>query len=126
MYLEFRQGKPQGTFLLKEMLARIGDSETRIFRIAEAPFFSFSCVCGGKGRCHGVFPGFFSPKLRRISVFFYSEHAVSSPSTRGDKLFFEFGKNGTNMEIRNSRLDFSRIRVYILLKFGISPVAEFK
>ena len=30
------------------------------------------------------------------------------------------------MEIRISLLDFSRIRVYILLKFGIFPAAEFK
>ena len=43
-------------------------------------------------------------------------------------LFFnlESGKNETNMEIRIPLLDFSRIRVYILLKFGNSPAAELK
>ena len=50
MYLEFRQGKPQGTFLPKETLAFIGDSETRIFRIAyafdESDIFQFTELMG--------------------------------------------------------------------------------
>ena len=36
MCLEFRQGKPQRTFLPEEPFAFIGDSKTRIFRITDA------------------------------------------------------------------------------------------
>ena len=126
MYLEFRQGKPQGTFLLKEMLARIGDSETRIFRIAEAPFFSFSCVWGGEGTMPWGVSGILFPKITQDICFFLFRTRRFIPIDTRRQAFFEFGKNGTNMEIRNSRLDFSRIRVYILLKFGNLPAVELK
>lgn len=126
MYLEFRQGKPQGTFLPKETLAFIGDSETRIFRIAEAPFFSFSCVWGGEGTMPWGVSGILFSKITQDICFFLFRTRRFIPIDTRRQTFFEFGKNGTNMEIRNSRLDFSRIRVYILLKFGNLPAVELK
>ena len=87
MYLEFRQGKPQGTFLLKEMLARIGDSETRIFRIAEAPFFSFSCVGGGRDDAMGCFRDSF-PQNYAGYLFFSIPNTPFHPHRHEETSFF--------------------------------------